>query len=184
MGLSQSLPRSSTQIQAWPVHQTRPKSRCRLRQADRHKCRAVRSARTVRGSVVSSLAFPPRSPTSQLRPLSFFLCRITFSFLFHARLSKPVAVLLTAESPPHKSRSPTRRAGRLSHCPKNVDSTCRQVQRLSRQIQHCPSFDRSLRNMSTPRERPFSQTEPVYEAFVRSLRSHPEHASRATVSTN
>ena len=29
MGLSRSLSRSSIQIQAWPVHQTRPKSRCR-----------------------------------------------------------------------------------------------------------------------------------------------------------
>ncbi len=34
----------------------------------------------------------------RLRPLSFFLCRITFSFHFHACLSKPAAVSLTAES--------------------------------------------------------------------------------------
>ena len=71
-----------------------------------------------------------RSPTSQLRLLSFFLCRITFSFLFHARLSKLTAVSLTAESPPHKSRSLTPRAGHLSHCPK------RQTRRAGR-LSHC-----------------------------------------------
>jgi len=84
-----------------------------LSQGPAHKSRPGLFTRQGPGSVVSSLAFPPRSPTSQLRPLSFFLCRITFSFLFYARLSKPTAVSLTAESPPHKSRSPTRRAGRL-----------------------------------------------------------------------
>ena len=96
---------ASADLSQGPAHKSRPGLFTRqgpnrgavLRQADRQTCRAMSSARTVRGSVISSLAFPPRSPTSELRPLSFFLCRITFSFLFHARLSKPAAVSLTAE---------------------------------------------------------------------------------------
>ena len=62
------------------------------------------SAGTVRGSGVSSPAFPPRSTTSQLRPLSFSLCRITFSFLGVDRRFDVQAASLTFarfEAPAH-----------------------------------------------------------------------------------
>ena len=65
----------------------------------------------------------------------------------------------------------TRRAGRFSVSPGRSNTVP-------------PSFAR-FKNTSAPRERLFPHTEPFYEAFVRSLRSHPMHASKTRLfSTN
>ena len=77
MGLSRSLSRSSIQIQAWPVLQTRSKSRS-WAPANVSSCWCQQGPSDAPASPLLPSRLEARLP---LRPLSSSLGRITFSFL-------------------------------------------------------------------------------------------------------
>ena len=127
MGLSRSLPRSSTQIQAWPVHQTRPKSRCRSPASGS----ANVSSRWCEQGPSEALSFPLLPSRLEARLLNSVLS-VSFSvespFLYFSTLasqsrlpslSRQNHLLIRVDRRLDvQAASPT--------APKKADSTCRQ----------------------------------------------------------
>ena len=169
MGPSGFLTRSSTQVQAWPVHQTRPNRGAGLRRlgpwdSKTSSSREVsrdrqRLHRQTQAELVDDLRSKPTPDSRSSQVLSKqiaasalsvpppaglgrlqFLSRQNHHSLFFACLSKPTAVSLTAESPP------------------------------SSQFHHrFPFLFASKPERARLENRLFPQTEPFHEVFVRSL---------------
>ena len=91
-------PGFSIQIQAWPIHKTRPTSRSELcRRIDNVSSRACEQGPS---EVPASPLLPSRLKARlPLRPLSSSLCQITFSFSAEGRLDPQVQLSLPADSP-------------------------------------------------------------------------------------